>query len=78
MGSLQVKDIPDRVHRKIRRYAERHGRTIREVVLDAVMREIRRDEFAARLAKRAPVDLGSSVTRALHEVRAERDTELGA
>ncbi len=39
MANLQVKDVPEALHRKIRRYAERRGRTIRDVVLDAVTRE---------------------------------------
>ena len=48
MANLQVKNVPDAVHRKIRSFAERRGRTVRDFVLDAVLREIEREEFRAR------------------------------
>jgi plasmid stability protein len=73
MANLQVKNVPDSVHRKIRAFAQRHGRTVRDVVLDAVLHEIEREEFRVRLAKRAPVDLGRPAARTLEELRAERD-----
>ncbi|HVO27308.1 MAG TPA: toxin-antitoxin system HicB family antitoxin [Candidatus Margulisiibacteriota bacterium] len=76
MANLQVKNVPESLHRKIRAYAKRRGRTVRDVVLDAVTREIERLEFRARLAKRAPVDLGCPVARTLEEVRVEREKDL--
>jgi plasmid stability protein len=76
MANLQVKNVPESLHRKIRAYAKRRGRTVRDVVLDAVTREIERLEFRARLAKREPVDLGHSAARTLEEVRVEREKEL--
>ncbi len=77
MPNLQVKNVPGALHRKIRAYAKRRGRTVRDVVLEAVNREIERDEFRARLAGRRPVDLGRPAARSLEEVRAERERELG-
>lgn len=76
VANLQVKDVPEPLHRKIRAYAKRRGRTVRDVVLDAVTREIEREEFQARLAKREPVDLGRPAARALEEVRKERERAL--
>lgn len=76
MANLQVKNVPESLHRKIRAYAKRRGRTVRDVVLDAVAREIERLEFRARLAKRTPVDLGRPAARTLEEVRAEHEREL--
>ena len=77
MANLQVKNVPARLHRKIQAYAKRQSRTVRDVVLAAVVREIEREEFRARLARRAPVDLGRPAARALEEVRRERDRVLG-
>lgn len=77
MGNLQVKNVPEPIHRRLRAYAKRRGRTVRDIVLEAVCREIDREEFRARLAKRAPVDLGRPVARTLEEVRLERTQELG-
>lgn len=73
MANLQVKNVPEALHRKIRAYAKRRGRTVRDVVLDAVTREIERLEFRARLPKREPVDLGRPAARTLEEER-ERET----
>ena len=75
MANLQVKNVPDSLHRKIQAYAKRRSRTVRDVVLDAVTREIQRDAFRARLAKRTRVDLGRPAARTLEEVRGDRDRE---
>jgi len=76
MANLQVKNVPDALHKKVRAYAKRRGRTVRDVVLSAISREIEREEFEARLAKRRPVDLGTPAARALDEVRKQRDRDL--
>lgn len=77
MANLQVKNVPEPLHRKLRLYARRSGRTVRDVVLGAVVREIEHLEFQARLAKREPVRLGRAVAQSLGEIRAERARELG-
>ena len=77
MANLQVKNVPARLHKKIREQARRHGRTIRDLVLDAVRREISREDFRDRLARREPVDLGRSAAQSVEEGRAERDREIG-
>jgi len=76
MAHLQVKNVPEALHRKIRAAAKRRGRTVRDLVLDAVQREMDREDFRARLAKRKPVDLAEPAARTLEEVRAEREAEL--
>ncbi len=77
MANLQVKNVPESLHRKLRSLAKRRGRTVRDLVLDAVTREVDREEFRLRLTKREPVDLGRSAARTLDEVRAEREAEFG-
>ena len=77
MANLQVKNVPESLHRRLRAYATRRGRTLRDVVLEAVTREMDREEFRIRLAKRTPVDLGRAVARTLEEARSARDKELG-
>jgi plasmid stability protein len=76
MANLQVKNVPESLHRKLRAYARRRGRTLRDLVLDALAREMQREEFRARLAKRRPVDLGRRAAQTLEEVRAGREDEL--
>ena len=73
MATLEARNVPDALHRRIKAYAKRRGRTVRDVVLEAVSREIERDEFRARLARREPVDLGRPAARSLEEARAARD-----
>ena len=77
MANLQVKNVPEALHRKIRAAAKRRGRTVRDLVLDAVQREIDRENFRARLAKRTPADLAQPAARTLDEVRAAREADLG-
>jgi len=77
VANLQVKNVPEALHRKLRAYARRSGRTLRDIVLGAVAREMENAEFQARLAKRQSVDLGRPAARSLEEVRAEREAELG-
>jgi len=77
MANLQVKNVPQALHRRIQAYAKRRNRTVRDVVLDAVTREIDREEFRVRLATRAPVDLGRPAARSLEEERQARERELG-
>ena len=76
MANLQVKNVPPDVYRKIQRHAKRQGRTIRDVVLSAVLRDVARAEFNERLAKREPVNLGRPGGRTIEEIRAEREAEL--
>jgi antitoxin FitA len=76
MANLQVKDVPDALHRKIRAQAQRRGRTVRDFVLNAVTKESEREEFRARLARRQSADLGRPAARSVEEARAERDEAL--
>lgn len=76
MANLQVKDVPEGLHKRLRAYAKRRGRTLRDVVLEAVVRDLERDEFLVRLAKRRPVDLGRGAAETLEEVREERKRSL--
>ncbi len=76
MANLQVKDVPQALHKRIRAYAKRRGRTLREVVLEAIVRDLERDEFLVHLAKRKPVDLGRTAAETLEEVREERTHSL--
>lgn len=77
VANLQVKAVPEALHRRIRSAAKRRGRTVRDFVLEAVTRALDDDEFRTRLAKPAPTDIGAPAARVLDAVRAERDGELG-
>jgi plasmid stability protein len=74
MANLQVKNVPEPLHQKLRRCAKRRGQTVGEVVLEAVRRELSHEEFVARMRRRRPVDLGRPAAALLREARAERET----
>jgi len=73
MGNLQVKNVPADLHRRLRRTARRRGTTLREIVLQAVARELSHEEFAARLRRRRPADLGRPAAELLREERLRRE-----
>ena len=74
--NLQVKNVPADLYRTLRRQAKREGRTLRDLVLEAVRREVARSEFRERIVSREPVDLGRPAARTLEEVRSERESEI--
>lgn len=76
MANLQVKNVPQGLHRKLRALAKRRGRTVRDVVLEAVEREVSREEFRQRFARRDSVNLGRPAARTLEAERADRDRAL--
>jgi plasmid stability protein len=71
MANLQVKNVPEALNKRLRRYAEQDGRTIRDVVLEAVERELDRRNFVERLRRRAPVKLATSPHALLDDERRE-------
>lgn len=75
MANLQVKNVPEEIHERLRACAARRGQTLREVVLDAVRRELSHEEFLARLRQRPKTDLGRPAAQLLTEARAEREQE---
>jgi antitoxin FitA len=76
MATLQVKNVPEALHRRIRAHARRRGRSLRDFILESVVREVERQEFRTRLARRAPVELGRLASEALRDVREEREQSL--
>ena len=71
MANLQVKNVPDDLHDKLREIARREGTTVREVVLQAVIRRVRMEEFRNRLEGRRAVELGVPVAALVAEAREE-------
>ena len=76
MPNLQVKNVPVELHTRLRQVAEDTGRTISELVLQAVEDEVRRNEFSARLRQRSEVTLPSPAADYIMEERERRTDEL--
>ena len=77
MANLQVKNIPDTLHERLRRHARENSCTISAAVLTAVERELDRWEWRKRLAQRPRTDLGIDAAALLMEERSIRDREVG-
>jgi plasmid stability protein len=82
MGAIQVKGVPEELHRALRRRAIEEGMSLADYVLDLIRRDLglpSRREWFERLATREPVDLGpNDVVEAIHASRAERDAQIDA
>ncbi len=77
MANLQVKNVPDSLHERLRRHAREQHITLGAAVLGAVERELARAEWRRHFAQRPTTDLGIPAADLLAEARAERDLELG-
>ena len=73
MSNIQVKDVPEALHRRLRQYAKRHHRTIGDVVLQAVEKELARADFSERLSKRTKTALRQDAASLLAEERSSGD-----
>ena len=74
MANLQVKNIPDELHERLRRHARERNCTISAAVLTAVERELDRWEWRARLSQRPRTELGVAAADLL---QAEREIGNG-
>jgi len=73
MSTLQVRDVPEDVHRTLKARAAASGRSLSGYALDVLAREAMHptlDELLDRARARGSVDLGESAQQIL---RAERD-----
>jgi antitoxin FitA len=73
MAMIQIRNVPDPLHRELKARAARAGMTLSDYLLDAVRRSVETpepDELIARIRERGPVYLDESAAEA---VRAERD-----
>ena len=77
MGNLQIKDMPDTLHERLRRCARENNCTMRAVVFTAIERELARWEWRKRLDLRPETDLGVEAAALLEEERTRRDGEIG-
>jgi plasmid stability protein len=74
MKILQVRNVPDDVHRALKERAAREGTTMSELVLRELPRLARRpspEQVRARIASRAPVS-GPPAAELIREGRDER------
>ena len=74
MTMIQIRNVPEGLHREFKARAARAGMSLSDYLLDELRRAAERpsvEEMRARLASRPPVELSMSSADA---VRAERDS----
>jgi plasmid stability protein len=76
MANLQVKNLPDVLHERLRKYAQKHHRTISDIALEALEREMARNEWHEQLARRPATDLRTSAASLLEQERQQRESDL--
>jgi hypothetical protein len=75
-ATLQVKDVPDDLHRELRRRADLERLSIRDYLLRLIRNDQQRPpatEWLARLRRLEPLDLGAPAADSVHADRAARD-----
>jgi len=73
---IQIRNVPDRLHRELVRRARSRGLTLTEYLEQVLEREVARppaEEVFDRIAARAPVDLGVLAAELVRAARAERE-----
>ena len=78
MATLYVRDVPEKLYKRLRARARRNGRSLNAEVLElidaAVLRELTSDEITDRLARlAAEIDLPPDAPRPEDIIRQERD-----
>jgi plasmid stability protein len=75
---IQVRSVPERLHRELLRRARAVGQTLTDYIQAILEREVARPpatEVFDRVAKRSPVDLGRPASELIRE---ERQTRKGS
>jgi antitoxin FitA len=73
---LQVRNIPERLHRELHKRAKNRGQTLTDYVREILEREVSRppaDEVFDRIENRSPVNLDIRVAELVKRERAERE-----
>jgi plasmid stability protein len=76
MANLQVKNLPEALHRRLRHYAKKQHRTITDIALEAIEREIARYDWHEKLSRRPASDLGGAASSLLEQERQQREKDL--
>ena len=76
MAALHIDNIPDDLYERLHQCALESNRTVSDVVLAAIERELARWDWRKRLAQRPATDLGVEAADLLREERSLRDAEL--
>ena len=69
---IQVRNVPDRLHRELMHRARKRGQTLTEFIEEILEREVSRpplDDLLERIASREPIKLDRPVAEIIREER---------
>jgi antitoxin FitA len=72
---IQVRNVPDRLHRELVRRARARGDTLTAYIQEILEREINRpplEEVFERISRRQPIRLGRGAAELIRDERADR------
>jgi len=75
MSMIQIRDVPEQLHRKLKARAALAGQSLSDYLLAEIRRSLERptrEDLLARIASRARVELEESAADALRAERAGR------
>jgi plasmid stability protein len=75
MRMIQIRNVPDRLHRKLKARAALAGMTLSDylrVELERILERPTRAEVVERVAEREPIELEPSAAKLIREGRDER------
>lgn len=73
---IQIRNVPNRLHRELVRRAKERGQTLTQFIEDILEREVSRppaSEVFERISRRTPVDLGQPAAELIREERQGRN-----
>lgn len=76
---IQVRNVPDRLHRELKRRAKLRGQTLTSFIEEILEREVAlppREEVFEAIRSQEPIDLGVSFADLIREEREEREQRL--
>ncbi len=76
MATLQVKNVPEPLHQRLRGFVQAHQCTLSDFILAAIERELGRREWEERFATRSTAELGVSAAFLLDQERAQRADDV--
>lgn len=77
---IQLRNVPDELHRKLKERAAKAGKSLSDYLLEQIRLEAERptmDEVLDRLAALPPVHTRLSSAEIIRQERAKRDRQLG-
>jgi plasmid stability protein len=77
MSMIQVRNVPERLHRELAKRARRRGVTLTRYIEDILEREVARppaDEVFDQIEASSPVRLGRPAADLVREERADRES----